>query len=135
MMDMEIHSTRRGFILVEIMMVLVLVAVLLPVIYGFVFREVSKETRQMGVEDEAEQVLFVQNTLQRLRSESSQIDVLPDHLVFTSSRDVTIVRLKNKQIAQDNGVVRYLTMLPVEVRGFGIEPETANRIHLSLQTQ
>ena len=135
---MKIDSSRAshaGFILVEIMLVMILMAVLFPMIYGFVFREVAKESRQMAVDDESEQLLFVQNTLERLKSEASNISVEPARLVFTSSHDVTTVWLKNKQIAQDNGVLRYLTLAPVEVLGFSITAETSYRVRLSVQTR
>jgi len=117
------------------MIVLLLVMVLFPAIYGFVFREVNKETHQMVDSDEGQQILFVQNTLERLKREASHISVEPDRLVFTSSRDVTTVWLKNKQIAHDNGVLRYLTMTPVEVRSFLITAESSERVRLSVQTQ
>ena len=126
---------KRGFILIEIMMVMLLMTILFPVIYGFVFREVAKETRQMVESDEAQQILFVQNTLERLRSEATQISVEPARLVFTSSRDVTTVWLKNKQLAQDNGVLRYLTMAPVEVSRFLISGAPPDRVRFTLQTQ
>lgn len=126
---------RSAFILVEMIMILLIVAALFPIIHGFIFREVAKESRQLIADDEAHQIQFAQNTIERLSSEATQVDVAPDRLVFRSSRDVTTVRLKNKQIAQETGVVRYLTMLPVEVTGFAITAETPNRIRLTMQTR
>ena len=135
MIDMNVKSSRRGFILVEMMLAVLLLAVLFPVIYTFVFRELAKENRQLAINDESSQILFLQNTLSRLKNEAASITVAPDKLVFIASRDITTVTLKGKQIAQDNGVLRYLTIAPVEVIRFIITPETPNRLRLSVQTR
>lgn len=125
-------KSLSGFLLLEALAALTITAILLPIFLNILNQELKNHEKFIKKQDVRTQILFVQNTLQKIFNNAEYISSNGSKIFITTSKNITEVGYRKKAVYIKKKVYRYLTTEPFNIDNFNINKITSSCYQVSI---